>query len=95
VEYQEVGGRFLSRSFFARSALVSFGIRSRSPRQKHHDTDSDFLEESKSLIFSHALGGRAGRRVRDWHDRIATKSFAADAAHPELKGRKSYLSIGN
>jgi hypothetical protein len=27
--------------------------------------------------------------------RIATKSFAANAAHPELKGRKSYLSIGN
>jgi signal transduction histidine kinase len=25
--------------------------------------------------------------------RIATKSFAADAAHPELKGRKSYLSV--
>ena len=35
---------------------------------KHHDTDSDFLEENQSLIFSHALGGRMGRRVRDWHD---------------------------
>jgi hypothetical protein len=45
VEYQEVGGRFISRSL-APSGLVSFGIRSRSPGQKHHDTDSDFLEEN-------------------------------------------------
>ncbi len=48
-----------------RRAWCRFGIRSRSPRQKHHDTNSDFLEESQSLIFSLALGGRVGRRVRD------------------------------
>jgi hypothetical protein len=73
VEYQEIGGRFISRSLFAPSGLGSFGIRSRSPRRKHHDTDSDFLEESKSLIFSHAFGGRADRRVRGWHDQDGDK----------------------
>src|SRR5271170_1596084 len=49
---QEVGGRFLSRSFsLGRPSCRSiFGA---ARPEKHHDTYSDFLEESKSLIFSH------------------------------------------
>ena len=92
MEYQVVGGRFISRSLFAPSGPVSFGIRSRSPQQKHHDTDSDFLEENKSLIFS-PLGGRAGRRVRDWHDQDRDNILRRRCRSSRTKGRGIRVTV--